>query len=441
MVGAGAGVAVPVWAADEAVAPGWPTPAVVRWLFVIFAATLPFEAMDLGFASSLLSIAKISGVLFIAAYFFYHNALTGKRRAPRVSAPLACFALYLGVYAASAFFVPSRDFAQAAVIFLTLVQLLLLFWIATDLLRQARLARLVLTAFAVASLFSAVASVVGLPGFSSAIESRIGERVTSLEFNPNYLALIMGVSALIIIDLALRMSKAWQGCVVVTAVLPLLAVLVRTGSRTGLAAFAIGLVLYVRFARNVRQHFAIAAVGAVLLLAVGVVTVRQHAVVVTRFQQSAEGDFAGRQKILPASIDMFLERPLTGWGPVALWAELSRRTGQLWGTKDAHNLYMHLLLEVGIFGAVPFYVGLYLCARAAWRARTGIFGSLPFALAVMLLAANFTHTYIARKPLWLFLAFLVAASSKAAPAINSRQRLAVRAQPRMSLRPQLTADR
>jgi O-antigen ligase len=112
---------------------------------------------------------------------------------------------------------------------------------------------------------------------------------------------------------------------------------------------------------------------------------------------------------------------------VALWAELSRRTGQLWGTKDAHNLYMHLLLEVGIFGAVPFYVGLYLCARAAWRARTGLFGSLPFALAMMLLAANFTHTYIARKPLWLFLAFLVAAGSRAAPALRSFPQRATRA--------------
>jgi O-antigen ligase len=90
-----------------------------------------------------------------------------------------------------------------------------------------------------------------------------------------------------------------------------------------------------------------------------------------------------------------------------LWFELGRRTGDMWNIKDAHNLYLHLLLEVGIAGAAAFFAGLYLCARAAWRARMGAFGFLPMALLVTILSANLTHTYLTRKPQWLFLALMV----------------------------------
>jgi O-antigen ligase len=386
---------------------------VVRWLFVAYAASLPFEAMDLGFASSSLSLAKISGLLFIAAYLFYHNALTGKRKAPGVSAPLAFFILYLAVYAAHGLFLDPRDFPQFLSIFMTLAQLLLVFWIAADLLRQAQMARAVLITFALAAAFSAAASVLGVPGFSSAIESRIGERVTALEFNPNYLAFTMALAALTLIHGALSVRKSWQAGLMLAAVLPLLATMVRTASRAGFAAFGIGLLTYVLCSRQARQRWMAAALGLMVVVAALIFFVRQDSVVLTRFEQSYEGNLAGRQKILPASLQMFLERPLTGWGPVRLWWELSRRIGEIWGTKDAHNLYLHLLLEVGVIGAAPFFVGLYLCARAAWRARNGEFGYLPLALMAAMLSANIAHTYLARKPQWLFLAFLVASGAVA----------------------------
>jgi hypothetical protein len=73
----------------------------------------------------------------------------------------------------------------------------------------------------------------------------------------------------------------------------------------------------------------------------------------------------------------------------------------------------HLLLEVGLLGAVPFFVGLWLCLTGAWKARAGKYGNLPFALLAMTLSANLTHTYLGRKPQWLILAFAVAAAATA----------------------------
>jgi O-antigen ligase len=100
-----------------------------------------------------------------------------------------------------------------------------------------------------------------------------------------------------------------------------------------------------------------------------------------------------------------------GWQPVAYWEELARRVGQIWAAKDAHNLILHLLLEVGLVGAVPFLIGLFLCARCAWTARSGSFGALPLALMLATLSANLTHTYLSRKPQWLVLAFAAAAGT------------------------------
>jgi O-antigen ligase len=76
-------------------------------------------------------------------------------------------------------------------------------------------------------------------------------------------------------------------------------------------------------------------------------------------------------------------------------------------------LFFHLLLEVGVLGAVPFVIGLALCVASAWKARAGTFGNLPFALLMTTLSANLTQTYLTRKPQWLILALAVAAVAAA----------------------------
>ena len=99
--------------------------------------------------------------------------------------------------------------------------------------------------------------------------------------------------------------------------------------------------------------------------------------------------------------------------------ELGRRQGIIFGQKDAHNLFTHLLMEVGLVGAGPFMIGLWLCARGAWRARQGSLGLLPFALLVTALASNLTGTDLALKQFWLVLAITVSAGAVA----STRQRV------------------
>ncbi len=385
-------------------------PKIVRWSFIGFFGVLPFEAVSLSFTS--FSLAKLSGLPLIVAYFFFYNPVSGKRPFPPGSAPLACFLIYMLVFAANGIFLDGFHLSQFFSVLLTLTQLLLIFWISSSLLRVELLSRRALLAFAFASVALALGTLLQVPGFSTSLESRIGERITALDFNPNYLAYTLGLAAVILIGTALEIQVrySWSKALLIALVLPLLALTVRTGSRTGVAAFLIGFAMCLLPNRQSGRRLIII----VLCVFVGVSLLglaSQHQTVLTRFEQSTSGDFAGRQVIIPTSLRMIAERPLFGWQPVAYWEELGRRVGKIWGAKDAHNLLFHLLMEVGLLGAVPFLIGIALCALGAWKARSGKFGNLPFALLMMTLSANLTHTYLGRKPQWLILALAVAAAA------------------------------
>jgi O-antigen ligase len=119
---------------------------------------------------------------------------------------------------------------------------------------------------------------------------------------------------------------------------------------------------------------------------------------------------AGRERILPAAIGMFMERPIFGWQPVQYAYELGRRVGV--AARAPHNLYLYVPLLVGLIGAVPFFAGLWLCVQAAWKVRTGNLGNIPLAAMVTVLTINLALDGLAKKPLWLVLALAFAPTAR-----------------------------
>src|SRR5262249_10628456 len=107
--------------------------------------------------------------------------------------------------------------------------------------------------------------------------------------------------------------------------------------------------------------------------------------------------------------DMILEKPVLGWS-VAGSYEIGRREGGRFFSRarDTHNTYLTVLLEVGIVGATPFFVGLWLCGLSAWRARLGNLGLLPLALFFTVVVASMTANLTWAKQLWLALALTLA---------------------------------
>ena len=129
-------------------------------------------------------------------------------------------------------------------------------------------------------------------------------------------------------------------------------------------------------------------------------------------------DVAGRQRIYPEAIGMILESPLIGWGPINHLWELGPRVGR--PSRDEHNVYLWILAEVGLVGAIPFFAGLWLCWRAAWRARHSIQGILPLVMLLFLLALSMKGTLHKNKYFWVVLSFALAAGSYTAGSPRSK---------------------
>ena len=98
---------------------------------------------------------------------------------------------------------------------------------------------------------------------------------------------------------------------------------------------------------------------------------------------------------------MVLERPLLGWG-VGYPRELGARMGR--EAYVAHNLVLHVLVEVGILGGMPFLVAVALCARGAVRKLAGPLGRMPLAVMVTMIVANMALPLVLTKSFWLVLA-------------------------------------
>jgi O-antigen ligase len=204
--------------------------------------------------------------------------------------------------------------------------------------------------------------------------------------------------------------------------LPMLAAMVKTGSRAGTGALLIGFLVYLVPHWRVQRKLCTLLL-ALLGIAATVYFVTNSGTAERRWEQVVyEGNMSKREEIVPAALEMFLERPLLGWQPYISGRELGRRTGAY--KRDTHNLILNLLLDVGIVGAVPFLMGLWRCVQTAWQASTGRIGLLLLAILITVLAGAMAQPFFAHK--WFWLALTCAAHSPSAGHATRPRMLLVR---------------
>jgi O-antigen ligase len=389
-----------------------PTP--IRWSFLLFVFSFPFEYVDLSFISGSHTLTKICGLLFFVSYFLYRNPFVHKKFLPHPPAALWWFMGYMLIYLMHGVFMPTEllnDFFSRT---LTLVQLFGFFWIASDLLKDGRMMKSVLLTYV-------IACAILTPISSLQVSQSFGTTFNQLNASVSR----HGVAADMMISLTIIMGFCINGSFrhltskmfFLMLTVPLLAVLAMTGSRAGSAAVVMSLLIYLVPYRGSKR-----AMISITLVTVGIVAlvymVANNPVFLERWQTAYyEGDLANRENIYPAALEMFLERPIFGWH-VEFWYELSSRLGasdwKYWTEiLDTHNLLLHLLLEGGVIGTIPFLVGFLLCGRAAWIARRGNLGLLPLALFSTTVMFNLSGTSLVWKAGWLIWALSVAAASVA----------------------------
>lgn len=375
---------------------------VVRWAFYLFVASVPFEYPG---RSIPLEVTTITGCIFLVATIVQPARCFG--RAPSA---LWSFVVFLYFFWVS-FAVGGGAYPGEAVkSFATLLQLVLIFWAAYNLLRDDRIATGALLTLGLASAALAVLTVFG--GYQTEL-ARDSGRVAMLEQNANRAGLVLAAGALALVGLTYaRRPPVFRPRFLVWPLLIVIVLAMLKGSSRGsLLALVVGLWTFTvsgptLFAK-VRN-----TLGVILAVTLLSWAVWQTPLMRSRVERAENLDLAGREVIMPTAARMFLERPVFGWGPNQNKYELAYRLpGQEYDRRDTHNLVLEVLTSTGLFGAIPFALGTGLCLWGAWRSRRGAHGALPFALAAAMMTANMSSNYIAFKLHWLVFAYGAAAGS------------------------------
>lgn len=370
----------------------------VRWALYAYVFSLPFEFPQ---RSIPVETTTITGAVFLLAALTQPGVCF--RRPP---AAFWLFAAYMWAIMIS-FAVNGAEYPQETMkTLITRTQLVVIFLVSYNLLRDPRVARGCLLAFGFACVVLSAFTLTGIVGMVE--EGK--PRVTAFGQNPNRSALYMGTAVLALLGagfagvrppLRPRLLAAGLGAVAIAALL-------NTGSRGGLLALGAGLWTLTLGGKGFKVRFRNAFVALVGIVGIGWAALRSP-IMIERLQRAQGGDLAGREYIFPLSWGMFMERPIFGWSAAGNSYELAARISDgVHLTRDTHNLELELITTVGLVGTLPFLAALIWCVLSAWRGRHGPLGIVPFAMCATLMAANQSGNYIGVKLLWFVLALALA---------------------------------
>ncbi len=377
---------------------------------LLLVASIPFEYPE---RSIPLEIPTLTAAIFLFVTLLYPTR--SYRRLPAA-------ALWFGVYLLAfllAILLGSREYAAEAFSeFVIMLQAVLVFLAAANLMQDEKVARRALLTLAAACSLRAALPVFGVGRTSDAVGTG-GDRISALGQNANSAAMIMAAGLLVVIGLTLmRRNKSVRSLVggAFVSILLGLAIL-ETGSRGGFAALLGGVLVFALAASTWQQRLRNGALAslAVSLLAISALNLP---VMKNRLLDAATtGNLAGREQLYPALWTMFLEKPVMGWGPINNTHELAARVGERTRPKrSTHNLLLELLTAGGLLITLPFIIGAWLCVQSAWRARSGAHGVLPLALLCSLFLSNMSGDWGGSKLLWLVLAYAMTSGMwRAAP--------------------------
>jgi O-antigen ligase len=318
------------------------------------------------------------------------------------------FLVYATIFALNGILLSQEFLGEFLTVCFQLVQLAVLVWVASELLTEQKMARAVLVCFSFASSVVATGNLLQLPGFFLDFEGR----ATVPGDNPNGLAGNAAFAAAILTGLVLSSSIKHLASKVflVFLTIPVLAFMVATGSRGGIVAFMMGSLVYLVPYRH-SKRILISAVLAIVLISSTAYKIASTPEIMERWLHTYnEGSLAHREEIFPEALSMIWECPIFGWGPIAGQYGLAWRLGMRPPASE-HNLWLALLLAVGIVGTIPFLIGFWLCGRSAWGARSGNFGLLPLALLLIAFGLGLSGTTLTSKAHWLVMALALASSS------------------------------
>ncbi|MCM2332403.1 MAG: O-antigen ligase family protein [Anaeromyxobacteraceae bacterium] len=373
---------------------------------LLFAFSIPIEAIIKGGEESP-TLARFTGYVLLAA------ALTAARTSLSQPSPaLGFFAAYLAVTAILGLTQggPEEYWTLTTAYLLQRGQLVVMLWIVSGSLRHPQLAVQSVLAYALGA--SVLAAFVVAESLLGGVP---GTRASTFGEDPNALGGALALGALALATFRRRAMAAATRSTMLLLFCLIAYGLVLTGSRGAVIVFLVGMAVLALEGGSLRRRAA--DLASLAALAGAVAAFMYASALADRWTVAIEsGDLSFRDLIYASATDMFLEHPLTGWGPGAHLYELAMRAGteamghtKLIGT---HNVLLWALTSTGLVGTIPFVGGLWWCVRSAWRGRSGALGMGPLAMIAGALAFGMSVDADRGKAYWFFLA-LAAAAPKA----------------------------
>lgn len=387
----------------------------VYWMFYLFVCSIPFEFSDRDAKDFPIEIPTAMGALFLATALLTPRTSFGKL--PRAGRWFVAY-LYMFLVAAA---INGRDHVATIVngadywpeVIKTgssLLELVLIFWVASNLMRSRVVSERALMSLAFACVVRAAMPFLGIMTTIHTVHTG-GERLSAMGQNSNHAAMILGAGLVALVGLTFGRYGTWWRRIVAAPLLGLLAIAVAdTGSRGGILALALAIMAFMFQGGSLGTRIRNMAL-AVFVIAGIAVAAYQSEVMRNRFEDTLEtGTLTGREKIYPAVVKMIRDRPLFGWGPANNKYELGLRLDErVRRRRGTHNTVLEVFSSTGVAGAIPFLIGTWLCLWAAWRARDGADGTLPLALTVIVMASNMSGDWYVTPLYWFALAYAVAA--------------------------------
>ena len=294
---------------------------------------------------------------------------------------------------------------------LTIIELVAMFWLISEVVSDDRQIRGLLCAYVAGSGISVMAT---FARFAAGTANQ-DLRYTAAGFNPNDAALTLALAIPMACFLMVRMRALWTKLLLLAYAIAAPVAIALSGSRTGVlaccAAFGMS-ALGLRQLRWSRRLMLVAALGVCAWCLVAFVPETSWTRISTISAQVDSGDLNQRTGIWAAGLKEFAAHPVLGVGEGAYLQISGRQLGEGF---VAHNTFVSVLVELGIVGFLLFAAILQQTARAVLNLE-GSDRLMWVAVASTWFVGVLAATWETQKATWLLIALISVAAR-----VNARE--------------------
>ncbi|WP_353150639.1 O-antigen ligase family protein [Flavobacterium sp.] len=372
-----------------------------RFSLFLFILSLPFEYWDPFGIASFFSVTKMAGFGYAVSAF-----LIGKDSFDSSIFKYVRILLYLYVLMLVLNMLNYVGINKVSVFNFTLFQNILLYWlIASDIKKQNIQVNSILLYFIVSIVFMSILLLFGI-GIGQEFEENV-TRITFFGNNPNTVGVLAGLAIAFSLYFILNPSKTFQkkGLLVLIVIPSFVNLIILSGSRGALISTVI-VVLFMFIMKKSTFIKKIIFIGLLVVISNYLIDkVKESDLMFTRLTESLEkGSTAGRSDIWEDVIELWKNRPLLGYGATGFETEMIIIYGS---GKDAHNLFLYILVTSGLIGLCIFLYFIILHMKRAInsfiKGDVLIMVLLIFYLTTVLKSGG----AINNKLMWLLLAIII----------------------------------